>query len=150
MINLFKLPISIVSEIQFADSILTLSSLVKKNKKLVQISHSRKISIHTISNITFVQLTKALQFLIKKKKEHIVLQRNISKNTLTLLGKKFLTPLEETRLVSEDNLLNDNIVIDLLDRTRGVRKIQYKMIKYSPLKAITVGSYPYFCLRLLT
>lgn len=150
LINLFKLPISIVSEIQSADSILTLSSLVKKNKKLVQISHSRKISIHTISNITFVQLTKALQFLIKKKKEHIVLQRNISKNTLTLLGKKFLTPLEETRLVSEDNLLNDNIVIDLLDRTRGVRKIQYKMIKYSPFKAITVGSYPYFCLRLLT
>lgn len=150
LIKLLNLPISITSEIQSADSILTLSSLVKKNKKLVQISHSRKISIHTVSDSTFVQLTKALQFLVTKKKEHGISQHNVSKNMLTLLGKKFLTPLEETRLVSEDSGLNENIVIDLLDRTRDIRKIQYKMLKYSPLKVITVGSYPSFCLRILT
>ena len=42
LIKTLKLPIIITKEIQYADAILALANLVKNNRKLKQISHSKK------------------------------------------------------------------------------------------------------------
>ena len=66
LIKTLKLPVIITKEIQYADSILALANLVKNNRKLKQISHSKKITIHTIQSNSLLQIAKALRLLAKK------------------------------------------------------------------------------------
>ena len=63
LIKTLKLPIIITKEIQYADAILALANLVKNNRKLKQISHSKKITIHTIQSNSLLQIAKALRLL---------------------------------------------------------------------------------------
>ena len=58
LIKTLKLPIIIKKEIQYADAILALANLVKNNRKLKQISHSKKITIHTIQSNSLLQIAK--------------------------------------------------------------------------------------------
>ena len=67
LIKTLQLPILITKEIQYADAILALSNLVKNNRKLKQISHSKKITIHTIQSNSLLQIAKALRILAKRK-----------------------------------------------------------------------------------
>ena len=67
LIKTLRLPIIITKEIQYADSILALANLVKNNRKLKQISHSKKITIHTIQSNNLLQIAKALRLLTKRK-----------------------------------------------------------------------------------
>ena len=48
IIQTLRLPIVITKEIQYADAILALENLVKNNRRLKQISYSRKTTIYTI------------------------------------------------------------------------------------------------------
>ena len=68
LIKTLNLPIIITKEIQAADAILALSNLVKNNKKLRQISHSKKISIYTIQSNSLLQIAKALRLIVKNPK----------------------------------------------------------------------------------
>merc|ERR1712078_840702 len=72
LIKTLKLPIIITKEIQYADAILALANLVKSNRKLKQISHSKKITIHTIQSNSLVKIAKALRLLAKKKSMTLV------------------------------------------------------------------------------
>jgi hypothetical protein len=72
LIKTLKLPIIITKEIQYADAILALANLVKNNRKLKQISHSKKITIHTIQSNSLLQIAKALRLLAKNNSIPIV------------------------------------------------------------------------------
>ena len=61
-----RLPIIITKELQYADAVLALANLVKNNRKLKQMSHSKKITIHTIQSNSLLQIAKALRLLAKK------------------------------------------------------------------------------------
>jgi hypothetical protein len=66
LIKTLGLPIIITKEIQYADAILALANLVKNNRKLKQISHSKKITIHTIQKNSLLSIAKALRLLAKR------------------------------------------------------------------------------------
>ena len=128
LIKTLKLPIIITKEIQSADAILALSNLLKSNKKLRQISHSKKITIHTIQSNSLLQIAKALRLLVKStstvNKPSTKLkpsQNKISK----IITKALLTPLEETRLVIEEIIIPQKTTVDLLPRTSSIRKLQH-------------------------
>jgi hypothetical protein len=72
LIKTLKLPIIITKEIQYAYAILALANLVKNNRKLKQISHSKKITIHTIQSNSLLQIAKALRLLAKNNSIPIV------------------------------------------------------------------------------
>jgi hypothetical protein len=72
LIKTLKLPIIITKEIQYAYAILALANLVKNNRKLKQISHSKKITIHTIPSNSLLQIAKALRLLAKNNSIPIV------------------------------------------------------------------------------
>ena len=57
----------ITKELQYADAVLALANLVKNNRKLKQISHSKKITIHTIQKNSLLSIAKALRLLAKSK-----------------------------------------------------------------------------------
>ena len=137
LIKTLKLPIIITKEIQSADAILALSNLLKSNKKLRQISHSKKITIHTIQSNSLLQIAKALRLLVKStstvNKPSTKLkpsQKKISK----IITKELLTPLEETRLVIEEIIIPQKTTVDLLPRTSSIRKLQHELIRHYQLK----------------
>ena len=65
LIKVLQLPIILTKEIQYADTILTLENLIKSNRKLKQISHAKKLTVHTIQNTSLVMITRALRTLVK-------------------------------------------------------------------------------------
>ena len=66
LIKTLRLPLIVTKEVQYADAILAFGTLVKNNKKLRQISHSKKISIHTLQSSSLLQIAKALRQMVKK------------------------------------------------------------------------------------
>ena len=96
------MPIIITKEIQYADAILALANLVKNNRKLKQISHSKKITIHTIQSNSLLQIAKALRILAKKNSMVPLRTEKINANFEDVISKEFLTPLEEARLAIEE------------------------------------------------
>ena len=60
LIKTLELPVIITKEIQYADAILALTNLVKNNRKLKQISHSKKITIHSIQKTAYYPLPRSL------------------------------------------------------------------------------------------
>ena len=139
LIKTLKLPIIITKEIQYADAILALANLVKNNRKLKQISHSKKITIHTIQSNSLLQIAKALRLLAKKNSIPFIKEKNISNNIPDIISREFLTPLEETRLAIEEIVITKNIAIDLFPRPISIRKQQHELISHYSLIGVTVG-----------
>lgn len=137
LIKTLRLPIIITKEIQYADAILALANLVKSNRKLKQISHAKKITIHTIQTNSLVKIAKALRLLAKKKSMTLV-EKKSSDATLSQLI-EFLTPLEEARLAVEEVVIPKNITLDLFPRSSELRKQQHELISHYQLKSYSVG-----------
>ena len=139
LIKTLKLPIIITKEIQYADAILALANLVKNNRKLKQISSSKKIAIHTIQTNSLLQIAKALRLLAKKNSLVISKEEKNDENLEKIISQNFLTPLEETRLAIEEVVIPKNIAVDLFPRTKNIRKQQHELIFHYHLEAVTVG-----------
>lgn len=138
IIKTLGLPIIITKDIQYANAILALSNLIKNNKRLRQISNSRKINIYTIQTSGLLQIAKALRQLFKK----TFISPNIKKQRAKILKKEFLTPLEETRLAIEEIIIPRKCTLDLVPRSSTVRKLQQELIKHYQLRSISVGEEP--------
>ena len=140
LIKTLKLPIIITKEIQYADAILALANLVKNNRKLKQISHSKKITIHTIQSNSLLQIAKALRLLAKKNSIPLLKEKNVDNNISDIISREFLTPLEETRLAIEEIVITKNIALDLFPRPSSIRKQQHELISHYSLVGLTVGN----------
>ena len=57
-----------------------------------------------------------------------------------IVGKEFLTPLEEARLAIEEIVITKNIIVDLFPRSSTIRKQQHELIAHYQLKGVTVGN----------
>jgi stage III sporulation protein SpoIIIAA len=139
LIKTLELPVIITKEIQYADAILALTNLVKNNRKLKQISHSKKITIHSIQKNSLLSIAKVLR-VIAKSKISKPQQEKLEKAKVTrILSEEFITPLEETRLAIEELVLVKKIPIDLMPQTSRVRKQQHELITHYQLQGVTVG-----------
>ena len=144
LIKTLGLPIIITKEIQSADAILALSNLIKNNKKLRQISHARKISIHKIQSNSLLQIAKVLRVLVKNIFEITQSSETKSSNKKIsqISSRELLTPLEETRLVIEEIIIPQNLTIELLPRINPIRKLQHELISHYQLRSVSVGNEP--------
>ena len=149
LIKTLQLPILITKEIQYADAILALSNLVKNNRKLKQISHSKKITIHTIQSNSLLQIAKALRILAKRKAIAPLKEKNNSTAIANIIGQEFLTPLEETRLAIEEIVLTKNVPVDLFPRGARIRKQQHELVSHYQLQGFSVGNEKNRRLRIL-
>lgn len=139
LIKTLELPVIITKEIQYADAIIALTNLVKNNRKLKQISHSKKITIHSIQKNSLLSIAKVLR-VIAKSKISKPQQEKLEKAKVTrILSEEFITPLEETRLAIEELVLVKKIPIDLMPQTSRVRKQQHELITHYQLQGVTVG-----------
>ena len=152
LIKTLKLPLILTKEVQYADAILALGNLVKSNKKLRQISHSKKISIHTIQSNSVLQIAKALRQLVKKTRPiTTTLSAQATKDNKKvekIIKKELITPLEEARLAMEEIVIPQKITIDLLPRNKSIRKLQHELISHYQLRGRSVGIEPNRRLRL--
>jgi len=139
LIKTLKLPIIITKEIQYADSILALANLVKNNRKLKQISQSKKIAIHTIQSNSLLQIAKALRLLAKNNSIPLIKETGVNKKITDIISREFLTPLEETRLAIEEIVIVKKIAIDLFPRESSIRKQQHELVCHYNLVGVTVG-----------
>jgi hypothetical protein len=139
LIKTLRLPIIITKEVQYADAILALANLVKNNRKLKQISHSRKITIHTIQSNSLVKIAKALKLLAKKNALPSVKEKSTNTELIRSISQEFLTPLDEARLAVEEILIPKGIAVDLIPRPGFIRKQQYELLTHYNLKGVTVG-----------
>jgi stage III sporulation protein SpoIIIAA len=144
LISTLKLPIIITKEIQYADAILALANLIKNNRKLRQISHSRKITIHTIQTNNLVKIAKALRLLAKKSSlkqmEDNTEVKALNKTNFTqLISQEFLNPLEETRLAIEEIVVAKKKTVDLSPQPGIIRRQQHDLIGHYQLPCYTVG-----------
>ena len=139
LIKTLGIPVIITKEIQYADAILALANLVKNNRKLKQISHSKKITIHTIQSNNLLQIAKALRLVAKRKELTPIKPTTNNKKITDLISQEFLTPLEETRLAIEEVVIAKNIPIDLVPRTSRIRKQQHELVTHYQLKGVSVG-----------
>jgi stage III sporulation protein SpoIIIAA len=151
LIKTLRLPLIITKELQYADVVIALGNLVKNNKKLRQISHSKKISIHIIESNSLLQIAKALRQIVKK--TTISTLPNVKalengKKIKRIIEKEFLTPLEETRLAIEEIVIPQQCTIDLLPRNKPIRKLQHELISHYQLKGVSVGIEPNRRLRI--
>ena len=149
LIKTLRLPIIITKEIQYADAILALANLVKNNRKLKQISHSKKITIHTIQSNNLLQIAKALRLLAKRQAITPLKKENENVKIAGIISQEFLTPLEETRLAIEEVVIAKGIPIDLFPRTSRVRKQQHELVSHYQLKGVSVGEEKNRRLRIL-
>jgi|TARA_B110000444_G_scaffold259239_1_gene302373 stage III sporulation protein SpoIIIAA len=148
IIKTLNLPIIITKEIQYADAILALGNLTKNNKKLKQISHSRKLSIHTVQSNSILQISKALKQILKKNSTIVSKEKSKVKKVDTIINKKLLTPLEEARLIIEEVVIPKKQTIDLLPRPKTIRKLQHELLRHYNLKGLSVGKEPNLRLRI--
>ena len=140
LIRTFRLPIVVTKEIQSATAILGLANLVKNNRRLRNISHSRKITIHTTHGNSLIQIAGALRTLVKKVTILPSIKKQTIRKTSRIINKELLTPLEETRLAIEEVSIPENKIIDLLPRQSSVRKLQHELIKHYQLRSVSVGA----------
>ena len=151
LIKTLRLPLIITKELQYADVVIALGNLVKNNKKLRQISHSKKISIHTVESNSLLQIAKALRQIVKKTTTSIlpnVKALENGKKIKRIIEKEFLTPLEETRLAIEEIVIPQQCTIDLLPRNKPIRKLQHELVSHYQLKGVSVGIEPNRRLRI--
>lgn len=143
LIKILQLPIILTKEIQYADTILTLENLIKSNRKLKQISHAKKLTVHTIQNTSLVMITRALRTLVKNQVNLTSPYQNQSAElkSSNILSQEFLSPLEEVRLAIEEIVVPKKVTIDLFPQTSLIRKQQHEIIAHYQLDGITVGTY---------
>lgn len=143
LIKVLQLPIILTKEIQYADTILTLENLIKSNRKLKQISHAKKLTVHTIQNTSLVMITRALRTLVKNQVTLTSQYQNqsIESKSSNILSQEFLSPLEEVRLAIEEIVVPKKITIDLFPQTSLIRKQQHEIIAHYQLDGTTVGTY---------
>jgi len=139
LIKTLRLPIIITKEIQYADAVLALANLVKNNRKLKQISHSKKITIHTIQSNSLLQIAKALRMFAKNNSMTPLKRARNNDKFAEIISREFLTPLEEARLVIEEIVIAKKAVIDLFPRTSLIRKQQHELIAHYQLTGVSVG-----------
>jgi stage III sporulation protein AA len=140
LIRTFRLPITITREIQYANAVLALDNLIKNNRRLKHISHSRKITIHTIQSNNLLQLASALYQLVKKVGLSTSIKKQTIRKTSYIIDNELLSPLEETRLAIEEIVIPNNKIIDLLPQTGSIRKLQHELVKHYQLQSRSVGS----------
>ena len=152
LIKTLRLPIIITKEIQSCRcNFSALANLVKSNRKLRQISHSKKITIHTIQSNSLLQIAKALRLLVKSTptvSKPNAKSKPSQKKVSKIITKELLTPLEETRLVIEEVIIPQKTTIDLLPRSSSIRKLQHELIRHYQLSGISVGKEPNRRLRI--
>jgi stage III sporulation protein SpoIIIAA len=136
LIKTLQLPIILTKEIQYADAVLALADLIKSNRKLKQISHAKKLTVHTIPSPSLVLITKALRNLAKIHSTGSTSYESITSN---ILSHEFLSPLEEVRLAIEEIVVPKRIAIDLFPQTSLLRKQQHEIVEHYQLNGITVG-----------
>lgn len=142
LIRTLKLPIIVTKEIQSADAILALSNLLKGNKKLRQISYSKKLTVHTIPSNSLLQIAKALRTLVKTTSTPIDSSVRVTteeKKVNKIIAKELLTPLEEARLAIEEIIIPQKQIVDLLPRPSAIRRLQHELTTHYHLKGISVG-----------
>ena len=143
LIKTLQLPIILTKEVQYADAILALGNLVKSNKKLRQISHSKKISIHILQSSSLIQIAKALRQLVKKTFPTPYLYDKTTeyrkKIKKVIEKKELLTPLEEARLVIEEIVIPQKFTVDLLPRHTSIRKLQFELVSHYQLTGKSIG-----------
>jgi stage III sporulation protein SpoIIIAA len=142
LIKTLQLPIILTKEIQYADTVLALENLIKSNRKLKQISHAKKLTVHTIQNTSLIMVTKALRTLAKNQTTLTPQYQNQSaeSNSSNILSQEFLSPLEEVRLAIEEIVVPKKVAIDLFPQTSLIRKQQHEIIAHYQLDGITVGN----------
>nr|YP_010930435.1 hypothetical chloroplast RF45 [Ochrosphaera neapolitana]WKK50163.1 hypothetical chloroplast RF45 [Ochrosphaera neapolitana] len=136
LIKTLKLPIIVTRELQYADVIVALNNLIKNNKKLRQISNSRNISIYTIQNNSLLHISKALKQILNANSLALASQ---NENIIRCAAAKILSPLEEVRLAIEEIIIFKRCTIDLLPRSKRIRKLQHEIIQHYHLKNHSVG-----------
>jgi stage III sporulation protein SpoIIIAA len=140
LIKTLNLPIIITKEIQYADTILALFNIIKNNKKLRQISHSKQLSIHTIESNSLLQLANALRLIVKNTPVVSEFKQSFNTKTLKIITKNLLAPLEETRLAIEEIVIPKKQILELIPRSSSIRKLQHELIKHYQLKGLSVGN----------
>ena len=138
LIKTLQLPIILTKEIQYADAVLALSNLLKTNRKLKQISHAKKLTVHTIKNTSLIMITTALRNLAKIHSMKSSDYQNCDNLTSNILGQEFLSPLEEVRLAIEEIVVPKKIAIDLFPQSNLIRKQQHEIIAHYQLKGLTI------------
>jgi hypothetical protein len=139
IIKTLQLPIILTKEIQYADAVLTLANLLKSNRKLKQISHAKKLTVHTIQNNSLVMISKALRNLERLHSLGASQNQNVENITSSILSQEFLSPLEEVRLAIEEIVVPKKIAIDLFPQTSVLRKQQHEIVAHYQLDGITIG-----------
>ena len=139
LIKTLQLPIILTKEIQYADAVLALANLIKSNRKLKQISHAKKLTVHTIQNTSLVMIIKALRNLAKIYSLNTNQSEGSEKITSNILSQEFLSPLEEVRLAIEEIVVPKKLAVDLFPQTSLLRKQQHEIIAHYQLDGITVG-----------
>ena len=122
---------------------------MKNNRKLKQISHSKKITIHTIQSNSLLQISKALRLITKRKSPSPLQTKTETSKVADLICQEFLTPLEETRLAIEEIVIAKKIAIDLFPRTSRIRKQQHELVSHYQLTSLSVGKEKNRRLRIL-
>lgn len=140
IIRTLRLPIVITKEIQSANAVLALENLVKNNRRLKQISYSRKTTIYTIQRHSLLEIVKTLQKLSNKYNTFPAIKKQNIRKTSRIIDKELLTPLEETRLSIEEIIIPNHKILDLLPRTSSVRKLQHDLIEHYQLNSSDVGN----------
>ena len=140
IIRTLRLPIIITKEIQYADAILALENLIKNNRRLKQISYSRKTTIYTIQRHSLVEIVKALQRLDNKYGTLPAIRKQTIRKATRIIDKELLTPLEETRLAIEEIIIPNHKILDLLPRPSSIRKLQRDLVKHYQLNSTNVGN----------
>ena len=140
IIRTLRLPIVITKEIQSANAVLALENLVKNNRRLKQISYSRKTTIYTIQRHSLLEIVKTLQKLSNKYNTFPAIKKQNIRKTSRIIDKELLTPLEETRLSIEEIIIPNHKILDLLPRTSSVRKLQRDLVKHYQLNSTNVGN----------
>jgi len=139
LIKTLQLRIILTKEIQYADAVLALANLIKSNRKLKQISHAKKLTVHTIQNTSLVMITKALRNISKTNSLATTQYQNSNNITSNILNHEFLSPLEEVRLVIEEIVVPKKVAVDLFPQTSVLRKQQHEMVAHYQLDGVTVG-----------
>ena len=145
LIKTLDLPIIVTREVQYADNVLALGNLIKNNKKLRQISSSRNINISTIPNNSLLQIAKALKQIVIRNSSGSEFKND---DRIKRASGQLFSPLEETQFLIDEIIQSKKRAINLLPRSREVRKFQHQLISHYQLKSISVGVEPHRYVRL--
>ena len=136
LIKTLGLPITLVTEIELANTILGLTNVIKNNKNLKQFAQNNKIQIHAINTTSLVQIKKALTRIIQHDKKKKIDYFAQAKNTLI---RKYITPIEEIHLLIENYVILKGMALELNSSVPEIQKLQQEIIQHYGLRSFFVG-----------